>query len=277
MESVHEGDQYQYLGRFKEPLHIRSSNPNRRQMPLVAVYVLGMFKGGMVKCFSWTLEEVIAHRDAHVQNWKTEVTFAKKDGRPTDENNLWHERNPAFPVMAMKSVMRHAINRGEFPISVKDMRLLAQEDEPIEGHVVPGQGITQEEAASLAFDSPAGYSETLHQEPVAGYVVESPGDENAADARRELADHICTGDPPRLGPNDNLPPTLRPDADGAPVPGMLPAWLRDLANCKTEEAVDQLVSDALNGPDGIDIRQQGEEKKAAMTFLQRERAASRKK
>jgi recombination protein RecT len=258
MESVHDGDTYQYRGRFQEPLHIRSSDPNRRQRPITHAYVLGVFRGGMIKCFSWTREECIAHRDAHVKNWQSEVAYAKKDGRPTDEDNLWHERNAAFPVMCCKTVMRHAINRGEFPISVKDMRLLAQEDE-IDGTVL--SGMSQEEvamkasmdAAVVEFDSPAGYSETLHQEPVTGYAVDSPGDDIAADAEKHLPEQTPATADPRAG------------------------WLKDLAACKTVEAVDQLVADALNGPDGVDIRQAGEDKKSAMTFLERERTSSRKR
>jgi recombinational DNA repair protein RecT len=193
MESVHEGDTYQYRGRMQEPLHIRSNDPNRRQRPITHAYVIGYFTNGLRKCFSWTVEECIAHRDAHCKNWLNAKKYVKPDELKA---NLWHEENPGFPVMCMKSVMRHAINRGEFPISVKDMRLLAQEDEPIEGHVVPGQGVTQEEAASLAFDSPAGYSETLHQEPVAGYAVESPGDEIARDAEQHLAEQTLPDAPP---------------------------------------------------------------------------------
>ena len=52
MESVHEGDTYQYRGRFQEPMHVRSGDPNRRQRPITHAYVLGIFKGGMIKCFS---------------------------------------------------------------------------------------------------------------------------------------------------------------------------------------------------------------------------------
>lgn len=175
METVHDGDTYQYRGRFKEPLHIRSGDPNRRQRPITHAYVLGVFKGDMIKCFSWTREECIAHRDAHAKNWQNAVRYSKGDNDPQLRDNVWHEDNPAFPVMCVKSVMRHAINRGEFPISVKDMRILAQEDEAIEGQVVGG--MSQEEAAAVVeFDSPAGYSEPL--QPV--------GENNPAD----VADHV---------------------------------------------------------------------------------------
>lgn len=237
MESVHDGDTYQYRGRFQEPMHIRSADPNRRQNRITHAYVLGVFRGGMIKCFSWTVEECLAHRDAHATNWKNAIKWSKS----VDElkSNLWHEANPAFPVMCMKTVMRHAINRGEFPISVKDMRLLAQEDE-IEGTVL--SNMSQEETAAVVeFDSPAGYSETLHTEPQEAYTVdaEKPEEQAPADARA--------------------------------------GWLKDLAACKTVDAVDQLVADALNGPDGVDIRQSGEDKKSAMTFLERERTSSRKR
>jgi phage RecT family recombinase len=235
MESVHDGDTYQYRGRFQEPLHIRSGDANRRQRPIIAVYVLGVFKGGMVKCFSWTREECIAHRDAHAKNWQNAVKWSKGDNDPQLRDNVWHEDNPAFAVMCMKSVMRHAINRGEFPISVKDLRLLAQEDELLEGAVVMG-GMSQEEVAGVVeFDSPAGYSETLHD----------PGDDIAADAAAHLAEQTLV--------------------DAKTI------YIRQLAACKTVAEVDQCVSDAMNDPEGADIRQEGEEKKAAMTFLESQR------
>lgn len=90
---------------------------------------------------------------------------------------------------------------------------------------------------------------------------EAPGDDIAADAEKHLA-------------GQTLPPTLRADAPGGPVDAHA-GWLKQLAACKTVEAVDQLVADALNGPDGVDIRREGEDKKAAMTFLERERTSSR--
>jgi hypothetical protein len=146
--------------------------------------------------------------------------------------------------MAMKSVMRHAINRGEFPISVKDMRLLAQEDEPIEGRVVPGQGVTQEEAAALAFDSPAGYSETLHTETAAGYVVDSTGDEIAADAERHL------GEQTPLDIHDG--------------PNQQADWEERVRICKPEE-IDIVVRDAMEN-DGVDVRAAAKDRKAAIAF-----------
>lgn len=248
METVHDGDTYQYRGRFQEPLHVRSNDPNRRQRPITHAYVLGVFKGGMVKCFSWTREECIAHRDAHAKNWQNAVRYSRGDEEL--RQNVWHEDNPAFPVMCVKSVMRHAINRGEFPISVRDMRFLAQEDETVEGRVV-GPMSQEEAAAAVTFDSPAGYAETLHVEDQQPYSV---GDDIAADATREIVEQTVP------------PATEDPRA----------SWLRDLGKCKTPDAVDQLVSDALNGPDGVDIRREGEEKKAALTFLQSERTGRKR-
>lgn len=253
MESVHQGDEYVYRGRFKEPHHVRSANPNRRQLPLIAAYVLGVFNSGMVKCFSWTREECLAHRDAHVQNWKTEVTYAKKDGRPTDENNLWHERNPAFPVMCMKTVMRHAINRGEFPISVKDMRMLAQEDEPIEGTIVPGAGISQEDAERLALGtSEPNYTGTLHVEDQDTYTVDAqPGDDIAADAEKHLGEQTPAGG-------------LDLQAD----------WERRVRECKPED-IDVVVRDALEN-DGIDVRETAKARKDAIAFRAAEARKAKK-
>ena len=251
MESVHQGDEYMYRGRFKEPIHNRGPSPNRRQLPITDVYVLGVFSSGMIKCFSWTREECLAHRDAHVANWKNAVKYSRSDEEL--KQNLWHEDNPAFVVMCMKSVMRHAINRGEFPISVRDMRLLAQEDEPIEGTIVPGAGITQEDAERLALGtSEPGYAGTLHSEDQDAYTVDAqPGDDIAADAEKHIADQTPAG-----------APDLQAD------------WEKKVRECKAGD-IDQTVTDALEN-DGVDVTEAAKLRKDAIAFKAGEKTRHKK-
>jgi hypothetical protein len=160
MEAVYEGDEYGYRGRFAEPMHVRSSDPNRRSKPLQHAYVLAAFAGGIIKCFSWSRAECIAHRNAYSQGWKFKP----------QPDNLWHEDNPAFWVMCCKTVLRNAINRGEIPISLRDNRgqttLAAIPDDD-----------------SPTFQSPAGFDEPIVLPP-----QESQPDD--FDPEREWADKI---------------------------------------------------------------------------------------
>lgn len=122
-ETVHEGDIFTYNGPFSVPQHRRSESLTRRSDKLLGVYILARFTSGTHKCFYWSREECIAHRDKYSENWKNAVEWAKKDGRQVDpEKNNWHEENPGFPAMCLKTVIRWAINRGELPMSIEDKR-----------------------------------------------------------------------------------------------------------------------------------------------------------
>ena len=125
MESVHEGDTYEYNGRFDQPKHKYSDDPERRFKPVTHAYVLGRFNAGQIVSFSWTVGECIAHRNRYSQGWRR----ASKDGENTDKakDSPWHQGNPAFRVMCMKTVLLDAIHRGEFPLSVDDQRLAGRE------------------------------------------------------------------------------------------------------------------------------------------------------
>jgi phage RecT family recombinase len=246
MEAVYEGDVYEYLGRFKEPKHIRSGDQLRRSKPVTHVYVVAAFRSGIIKCFSWTVQECIAHRDRFSKGWAGVRNKPEKA-----KNHPWCETHPGFWVMCAKCVLTNAVNRGELPVSMKDLRgkeqlsLGEDDDMTVDGTAAlvaatpPLPKIKQDEP--LTFDSPAGYSETLHD----------PGDEIAADAAPHLAEQTPV-DPKAV-------------------------YLRQLAACKTVAEVDQCVSDAMNDPEGADIRREGEDKKSAMTFLERERTSTRKR
>lgn len=167
IEAVHEGDDFQYLGRFKEPRHVRSSDPQRRSKPVKHAYVVAAFTSGIVKCFSWSKEECLAHRDRFSQGWRR--VAGNKD---KEKDNPWCESHPGFWVMCCKTVLRGCINRGELPISLRDNRgqqtlQVLHDDEPV------------------TVESPAGFFDTVHTEPPAPYSV---GDDIAADAAKEVGE-----------------------------------------------------------------------------------------
>lgn len=112
MESVHEGDEYEYKGRFEMPHHVMSNDPARRFKPVTHAYVIAMFPQ-TVQAYSWRVGECIAHRDHYSQNWKRKKVV----------DNPWHEKNPAFRVMCMKTVFLDCIHRGEFPMSIEDRKI----------------------------------------------------------------------------------------------------------------------------------------------------------
>lgn len=69
-----------------------------------------------------TMSEIIAHRNAHSQGWKTAVKFGKTEASP------WHENNPAFEAMAIKTAVRALANRGELPMSIEFMTAMESDE-----------------------------------------------------------------------------------------------------------------------------------------------------
>lgn len=194
MEAVYEGDTYEYLGRFCEPKHVRGTDPLRRSKPVTNAYIVAAFRSGIIKCFSWTVQECIAHRDRFSKGW------AGVRNKPDKAlNHPWCETHPGFWVMCCKTVLTNAVNRGELPISMKDLRgkesmlSLSDDDTPtIDGTTGLVEPMPREPKRAAGepetSDIPVGYQGTLHQEPVEGYVVESAGDAEAAGDAKHVGD-----------------------------------------------------------------------------------------
>jgi phage RecT family recombinase len=168
MDSVHDGDTYEYRGRFELPKHVYGSANDRRFKPVTHAYVVGHFASGRVACFSWTAGECVAHRDRYSQNWR----------RKKDEDNPWHESNPAFRVMCMKTVLLDAIHRGEFPMSVESQHMASRAAEVVESSVTEGG----EDLAAAILHEP----QVQEAVGVIDGTVVAPGDEPPTDE---------TGDP----------------------------------------------------------------------------------
>jgi recombination protein RecT len=164
MECVHEGDRFTFRGMFAEPEHIKGPGDRTSRPVLGAYVVVHYFATRSCKTFWWPIETILAHRDRYSIGWK-------KKGGPNAVDHLWHEKNGAFPVMCMKTVLRSVINRGEAPVSLDDRRMAFTSDEDDSVLDVGSQSL----------------------QDVAIGVVEPPLVESHAD---ELADHICTGPPP---------------------------------------------------------------------------------
>ncbi len=125
IESVHEGDDYEYRGKFELPKHDYSKSPQRRFDPVTHAYVVGHFTSGRILCVSWTAGECIAHRDRYSQSWKRVAGNEAKA-----KESPWHPENPSFRVMCMKTVLLDAVHRGEFPMSVQDQQVASREIAP---------------------------------------------------------------------------------------------------------------------------------------------------
>lgn len=121
MESVHEGDEYEFRTPFELPHHVRSKDPERKFKPVIHAYVIGRFQSGAYKCFTLSVAECKAHRDHYSQGFKRVAGTSKEADSP------WSEKNPAFRVMCMKTVLLDAIHRGEFPMSVADAAVARRE------------------------------------------------------------------------------------------------------------------------------------------------------
>jgi len=118
MEAVHEGDTFELRGTFAEPLHIKSEAADRRGRPVTGAYVVVFYHASKtVKTFYWTVGQIMHHRDQFSIGWK------KRPG----PDNLWHEKNPSFPVMCMKTVLRDVVARGEAPVSLDDRNIILRD------------------------------------------------------------------------------------------------------------------------------------------------------
>lgn len=109
-DAVHEGDTFKFSGADSKPLHERSSDGKRRFKPVVGAYCYAKFNSGSIVSDYWSVDECKAHRDAYSENWKR-----SKKG----ENLPWHEKNPAFPKMCQKTVLRSMVGAGDIPISTQ--------------------------------------------------------------------------------------------------------------------------------------------------------------
>lgn len=149
MESVHQGDQYQYRGRFELPQHKYSDDPQRRFKPLTHAYVIGRFKNSTILTFSWTVGECLAHRDRYSQGWK----------RQKSKDSPWHPENAAFRIMCMKTVLLDAIHRGEFPMSVDDQQIASRELDIVQMDAATVEAEGHEIVEDLALPAPEEHEE----------------------------------------------------------------------------------------------------------------------
>lgn len=180
MAAVYQGDRFEYHGQLDKPLHVHSNNPARRLQPVTHVYVLAAFGGGIVKCFCWSKEECLTHRDRFSKGWRG------VRGTDKEHDNPWSEKHPGFWVMCAKSVLSDAARHGELPYSIEHRQPNLP---PIE------LGADEETIDAVSFQSPARFDETLHTEPQAASVGDNLGASAATDVQEQTV-------PPTLDPED---------------------------------------------------------------------------
>ncbi len=126
MESVHDGDEFEFIDGFTPPKHARNRDGQRLFKPVTDVYTIAQSRDGKKEylVFHMTVEQCIAHRDQYSENWR----------RYKNEKNPWHEKNPGFRVMCMKCPFLEAVHRGDLPISVEDKRVRVVVDAAVAEH-----------------------------------------------------------------------------------------------------------------------------------------------
>lgn len=136
MEAVHQGDEFEYKGRFELPKHVYGTVATRRYSePVTGAYVIGMFMStGIVKVFYMSADECKAHRDRYSQGWKTAVRYNKTEDSPWNSDNV-HE----FAIQCCKTVLRDAIARGEFPMVVGGATNLVKREDSLGEDIVDGE------------------------------------------------------------------------------------------------------------------------------------------
>ncbi len=161
LESVHEGDTYEYRGRFEMPRHEPSTEGARRFRPVTHAYLIARFGKDDVQCYSWSVAECIAHRDQFSNSWKRAKN--KKE-------SPWHPEHPSFRVMCMKTVLRDAASRGELPMSVED-RSMALRGEVVEKWAVEAGEQPGHEPSLTLEHRPAEAEEAPDPDTLAGRIA----------------------------------------------------------------------------------------------------------
>lgn len=125
LECVHEGDAFSYgLGDKPFVNHAPSEDEDRETRPIDYVYVVFHLRDGgiirQVRHRNW----IDAHKKRYSKGWAWAESGDKKRGGGK-KDSPWHEN---WPEMAMKTVVRYAINRGLVPVSVELQRMANQEE-----------------------------------------------------------------------------------------------------------------------------------------------------
>lgn len=126
LESVHEGDEFEFIDGWTPPKHVKDRDGQRLFKPVTDVYTIAKSRDGRDEylVFHMTVAQCIAHRDRYSENWK----------RYKGDKNPWNEKNPGFRVMCMKCPLLEAIHRGDLPLSVEDKRMRATVDMAVAEH-----------------------------------------------------------------------------------------------------------------------------------------------
>jgi phage RecT family recombinase len=151
MEAIHKEDKFEYHGPFQPPTHRKGPDPQRRYVkPITGAYVLGNWRSGQVKCFYWTAEECMAHRDQYSQTWRR-----VKDDATKRKDSPWNPENiHEFGVMCCKTVLFDAVHRGEFPLSVEQIQFASRERSMGSGQSTVESGVPAE---PLGFEGALGF------------------------------------------------------------------------------------------------------------------------
>lgn len=131
MECVHQGDQFSVeRGDNVSLRHVPANDDARLERPVTHVYVIFHMRDGSKIRNVKTSSEINAHRDAYSEAYKRGEEYRLKQEaakQPIDPKKLspWHNH---WQVMAFKTLIRDAINRGRLPLSEAHMEIVNRED-----------------------------------------------------------------------------------------------------------------------------------------------------
>lgn len=132
MECVHQGDTFEATkGDEVKLVHRPSDDPKREQQPVTHVYVIFHMVDGSKVRNVWTSAQVNAHRDRYSEGYRRAEAYLrdceKKKAKPDPKKlSPWHNN---WAVMAYKTLIRDAINRGRLPLSDAVLDLVNREDD----------------------------------------------------------------------------------------------------------------------------------------------------
>lgn len=255
MELVHEGDTFEMeKGDNVRLRHVPSTAADRQSKPVTHVYVIFHMTDGSRVRNVWTAAQINAHRDAYSEGYRRAERYIKvceEKNQPIDDKKLspWHKN---WAVMAFKTLVRDAINRGRLPLSdaVKDM---INRDEPVEASDKVVQGEAKQISYQQDFED---MLDEIDQDPHDEQKVIESSTVDAGPQERPTQPQVQAAEPPQTG-------DFAKDLAGCTNLGQVAALEeRTLEGCQSSDERDYVQSLCLARRDEIRAARSGKKPKS---------------